>query len=194
RSRIWHVRGSRNVSSRSTPRSSTRCRSPTTSSPCRIHLRQSRREVPSRRSVRSQACSDACSVPAAPPVRSWSISTMPTGSTRRAYRRTSSAADLDVPATVQSLLAARVDALADSDKLVLQTAAVIGKRFSGLILRSIVGLPTGEVDRSLAMLEHVEFIRGETESEYVFRHPLTQEVAYGSQLLEQRIALHAAVA
>ena len=113
---------------------------------------------------------------------------------RGAYRRTSSAADLDVPATVQSLLAARVDALADSDKLVLQTAAVIGKRFSGLILRSIVGLPTGEVDRSLAMLEHVEFIRGETESEYVFRHPLTQEVAYGSQLLEQRIALHAAVA
>src|SRR5213596_3254132 len=113
---------------------------------------------------------------------------------RGAYRRTSSAADLDVPATVQSLLAARVDALADSDKLVLQTAAVIGKRFSGLILRSIVGLPTGEVGRSLAMLEHVEFIRGETESEYVFRHPLTQEVAYGSQLLEQRIALHAAVA
>ena len=113
---------------------------------------------------------------------------------RGAYRRTSSAADLDVPATVQSLLAARVDALADSDKLVLQTAAVIGKRFSELILRSIVGLPTGEVDRSLAMLEHVEFIRGETESEYVFRHPLTQEVAYGSQLLEQRIALHAAVA
>ena len=113
---------------------------------------------------------------------------------RGAYRRTCSAADLDVPATVQSLLAARVDALADSDKLVLQTAAVIGKRFSELILRSIVGLPTGEVDRSLAMLEHVEFIRGETESEYVFRHPLTQEVAYGSQLLEQRIALHAAVA
>jgi len=51
---------------------------------------------------------------------------------RGAYRRTSSAADLDVPATVQSLLAARVDALADSDKLVLQTAAVIGKRFSEL--------------------------------------------------------------
>src|SRR5207245_675754 len=54
--------------------------------------------------------------------------------------------------------------------------------------------PTGEVDGSLATLERAEFIHGETETEYVFRHPLTQEVAYGSQLLERRVALHSAVA
>ena len=113
---------------------------------------------------------------------------------RGAYRWTSSSAELEVPATVQSLLAARVDGLAEKDKLVLQTAAVIGKRFSERVLRHIVGLPAGDVDASLATLEHGEFIHGEREAEYVFRHPLTQEVAYGSQLLEQRIALHAAVA
>ena len=113
---------------------------------------------------------------------------------RGAYRWTSSSAELEVPATVQSLLAARVDGLAEKDKLVLQTAAVIGKRFSERVLRHIVGLPAGDVDASLATLEHGEFIHGESEAEYVFRHPLTQEVAYGSQLLEQRIALHAAVA
>ena len=95
---------------------------------------------------------------------------------------------------MQALLAARVDGLAENDKLVLQTAAVIGKRFSERVLRHIVGLPTGEVDGSLATLERAEFIHGETETEYVFRHPLTQEVAYGSQLLERRVALHAAVA
>jgi len=113
---------------------------------------------------------------------------------RGAYRWTSSSAELEVPATVQSLLAARVDGLAEKDKLVLQTAAVIGKRFSERVLRHIVGLPAGDVDASLATLERAEFIHGEHEAEYVFRHPLTQEVAYGSQLLEQRIALHAAVA
>src|SRR5437867_8065868 len=103
---------------------------------------------------------------------------------RGAYRWTRSSAELDVPATVQSLLAARVDGLAEGDKLVLRAAAVIGKRFSERVLRRIVGLPTGEVDRSLATLEREEFLHGGAQSEYVFRHPLTQEVAYVSQLLE----------
>src|SRR5207244_249564 len=70
----------------------------------------------------------------------------------------------------------------------------LGERSSRRVLQHIVGLPAGDVDASLATLEHGEFIHGESEAEYVFRHPLTQEVAYGSQLLEQRIALHAAVA
>src|SRR2546427_7107686 len=89
---------------------------------------------------------------------------------RGAYRWTRSSAELEVPATVQSLLAARVDGLAEKDKLVLQTAAVIGKRFSERVRRRTPGLPTGEVDRSLATLERAEFVHGETETEYVFRH------------------------
>src|SRR4030095_16086117 len=111
---------------------------------------------------------------------------------RGAYRWTRSSAELEVPTTVQSLLAARVDGLAENDKLVLQTAAVIGKRFSERVLRHVVDLSAGEIDTSLATLERAELIHGETNNEYVFRHPLTQEVAYGSQLLEQRIAQTAA--
>jgi class 3 adenylate cyclase len=111
-----------------------------------------------------------------------------------AYRWTSSCGTLEVPATVQSLLATRMDGLAENDKLVLRTAAVIGKRFYEQVLRQIIDLPSDEVDASLARLEHWEFIHGEAEGEYAFRHPLTQEVAYGSQLLERRSGLHAAVA
>src|SRR3989454_209334 len=73
-----------NASSPLTPRSSTCSPSRTTSSPRPIHRPPSRREAPSSRSDWSQACSDGCSAPAAPPVRSWFISTTPTGSIRRA--------------------------------------------------------------------------------------------------------------
>src|SRR5215813_7462086 len=113
---------------------------------------------------------------------------------RGAYRWTSPSDEVDVPATVQSLLGARLDALPDNDKFVLQTAAVIGKRFFQEVLRHIIDLPGAEVDASLATLERAEFIYGETEGEYAFRHPLTQEVAYASQLVERRAGLHAASA
>jgi predicted ATPase len=99
-----------------------------------------------------------------------------------------------VPATVQALLAARVDGLEETDKLVLQSAAVIGKRFSAPVLLRILGIPADEIAPSLAALEQREFVHRETDTEYAFRHPLTQEVAYGSQLLDRRIAVHAAVA
>ena len=111
-----------------------------------------------------------------------------------AYRWTQSTSELGVPATVQALLAARVDGLAERDKLVLQSAAVIGKRFSASVLARIVGVPAGEIAPSLAALEHAEFVHRESDTECAFRHPLTQEVAYGSQLAERRVVLHAAVA
>lgn len=97
-----------------------------------------------------------------------------------AYRWTRATSELDVPATVQSLLAARVDGLAERDKLVLQSAAVIGKRFSASVLARIVGVPAAEIAPSFLALEHGEFVHRETDTEYAFRHPLTQEVAYGS--------------
>jgi adenylate cyclase len=87
-----------------------------------------------------------------------------------------------------------VDGLAERDKLVLQSAAVIGKRFSASVLARIAGVPAAEIAPSLAELEHREFVHCETDAEYAFRHPLTQEAAYGSQLLERRVAVHAAVA
>ncbi|MEW6270242.1 MAG: adenylate/guanylate cyclase domain-containing protein [Thermodesulfobacteriota bacterium] len=113
---------------------------------------------------------------------------------RGSYRWTRATRELGVPATVQSLLAARVDGLAERDKLVLQSASVIGKRFSRPVLARVAGLPAVEITASLAALERAEFVHAETESDYAFRHPLTQEVAYASQLLDGRITLHAAVA
>jgi class 3 adenylate cyclase len=113
---------------------------------------------------------------------------------RGAYRWTATSEPLGVPATVQSLLAARVDGLAERDKLVLQAAAVIGKCFAASVLERVVGVAAAEIAPSLAAREHAEFVHRTTDTEYAFRHPLTQEVAYGSQLVERRVAVHTAVA
>ena len=117
-------------------------------------------------------------------------------------------ADLSIPATVQALLAARLDRLPAPDKFVLQAAAVIGRSFSPAVLHHVLShdvapatMPegfTGEaVDASLAALEQGDFIRrdgGVSDAECAFKHPLTQAVAYGSQLGESRARLHVAVA
>ncbi|MGH7819122.1 MAG: ATP-binding protein, partial [Candidatus Binatia bacterium] len=98
--------------------------------------------------------------------------------------------EIEIPATVQGVLAARIDRLHPEQKELLQTAAVIGREFSAALLRSVVG---GEVDHDLDELVRAEFVREEshsTEPRYVFKHALTQETAYGSLLIERRRALH----
>src|SRR5919197_6141644 len=113
------------------------------------------------------------------------------------YRLSTPVETLTIPTTVQSLLAARVDRLGAHVKDVLQTAAVIGKQFDEPLLREVVGLDDHALGAALAALQETEFIH-EVEpyprAEYAFRHPLTQEVAYHSQLAERRTRLHAAVA
>ena len=123
---------------------------------------------------------------------------------------------LRIPATVQSLLAARIDRLPEQAKLVLQAAAVIGKRFSEPVLRLALEMERAADDQSpaappardspgtdidlvsaLRILQHVDLIHlqpSATQVEYAFRHALTQEVAYHSQLQETRARKHAAVA
>jgi class 3 adenylate cyclase len=113
------------------------------------------------------------------------------------YRATPGAEEPTLPATVQALLAARIDRLDERDKWVLQTAAVIGKRFSRRLVAAVAGLADDELDASLAALERVELVFAEArrpELELAFEHPLTQEVAYGSLLRERRRRLHAAIA
>jgi class 3 adenylate cyclase/tetratricopeptide (TPR) repeat protein len=123
--------------------------------------------------------------------------------TKGAYRLVAPVATLAVPTTVQTVLAARIDRLGEREKEVLQTAAVIGKEFNEPVLRQVVGavrqppIPDADLAAALAALKRAEFIY-ETAlypvAEYAFKHPLTQEVAYGSQLQERRRATHAAVA
>jgi class 3 adenylate cyclase/tetratricopeptide (TPR) repeat protein len=116
---------------------------------------------------------------------------------RGAYRLVTSVEKVGLPATVQSVLAARIDRLPEREKRVLQTASVIGKKFSEPILRRIAALGDGDLPAALHALTSAEFLYQEAlypEAEYAFKHPLTQEVAYRSQLTERRSRVHAAVA
>jgi class 3 adenylate cyclase/tetratricopeptide (TPR) repeat protein len=114
-----------------------------------------------------------------------------------AYRLARALADVRVPATVQAVLAARIDRLAERDKRVLQTASVIGRSFPEAVLRA-VAMETGADPiaslRALCAAELLQEEAGAPISGFRFWHPLTQEVAYGSLLSERRTRLHAAVA
>jgi adenylate cyclase len=116
---------------------------------------------------------------------------------RGRYRLATPVEKLPVPDTVQALLAARIDRLPERERRVLQSAAVIGKDFRGPILEQVVDGSAAELSESLANLRNAEFVY-ETAlypiAEYSFKHPLTQEVALGSQLAERRCKAHAAVA
>jgi class 3 adenylate cyclase len=113
------------------------------------------------------------------------------------YRLTAPLADVQIPATVQAVLAARIDRLAERDKGLLQTASVIGKEFSERALREVSVLPEAELHAALAALVQAELLVEQQlypEPLYAFFHPLTQEVAYASQLIERRRRVHAALA
>jgi class 3 adenylate cyclase/tetratricopeptide (TPR) repeat protein len=115
---------------------------------------------------------------------------------RGAYRPTRPLADLQVPATVHAVLAARIDRLPAEGKRLLQTAAVIGTEVPSPLLQAIVELPEADLHRGLAHLQAAEFLyetRLFPDREYTFKHALTHEVAYGSLLQERRRTLHARI-
>ena len=111
----------------------------------------------------------------------------------RAYCLAQALPTIQVPATVQAVLAARIDRLPPEDKQLLQTAAVIGTEVSFPLVQTIAELPEADLSRGLAHLQAAEFLY-ETqlfpEHAYTFTHALTHEVAYGSLLLERRRVLH----
>jgi tetratricopeptide (TPR) repeat protein len=101
-----------------------------------------------------------------------------------------------VPATVQAILAARIDRLDPEDKRMLQSAAVIGREFSLPLLQAIVGGDEGELGSRLARMQAAEFLYESSlfpEIEYTFKHVLSQEVAYEGLLQDKRRALHARI-
>ena len=113
-----------------------------------------------------------------------------------AYRLAQPLEGLQVPATVQAVLAARIDRLPAEAKRLLQTAAVIGTEVPFPLLHAIADVPEAALQRHLARLAGAEFLyetRLFPEPEYTFKHALTHEVAYGSLLLERRRALHARI-
>jgi len=114
-----------------------------------------------------------------------------------AYLLADEATEVAIPPTVQAVLAARIDRLAEADKALLETAAVIGKEFDvamlGKISRAGEDALAGGLDR-LAEAGFVAMVQAYPEAEYVFQHPLTQEVAYRMQLGETRASVHRRVA
>jgi predicted ATPase/class 3 adenylate cyclase len=101
--------------------------------------------------------------------------------------------DLHLPPTVQGVLAARIDRLAPNEKALLQQLSVIGREFPLSLVRQVVSQPEDELYRILSSLQHKEFLYEQPafpEVEYIFKHALTQEVAYNSVLQERRKALH----
>jgi len=110
-----------------------------------------------------------------------------------AVKVTRSMSEIHIPPTVQGILASRIDRLPSAEKGLLQTLAVIGKQFPLGVIKQVMQRPEDELERMLAALQLGEFVYEQPafpETEYVFKHALTQEVAYGSLLVERRKELH----
>src|SRR6185436_771494 len=113
-----------------------------------------------------------------------------------AYRLTRPIQAIEVPATVQVILAARIDRLPAEDKQLLQTAAVIGKNVPLVLLHTVADAAEEAVDRGLARLRAAEFLyetRLSPDPEYTFKHAVTHEVAYRTLLQGRRRVLHARI-
>jgi predicted ATPase len=110
-----------------------------------------------------------------------------------AVRVTRALSQLRLPPTVQGILAARIDRQPGEHKELLQTLAVIGRESPLGLLRRVASPGDPGLEQMLADLQAGEFIYEQpatTGVEYVFKHALTQEVAYNSLLIERRKQIH----
>jgi tetratricopeptide (TPR) repeat protein len=113
-----------------------------------------------------------------------------------AYRLARALPSLQVPSTVQAVLAARIDRLPPAERQLLHTAAVIGHEVPQALLQAVAEAPEGPLRLGLRHLQAAEFLyetRLFPQSEYPFKHALTQQVAYETLLQERRRALHARI-
>src|SRR5262249_37808260 len=114
---------------------------------------------------------------------------------RGAYKLATAVEEIALPETVQAVLASRIDRLSERDKDVLQASAVSGRAVPTELLRVVVDVPAPELAASLGRLSTAALLGpAEPAGELAFRHPLTHEVAYRTQLLDRRRGTHAAVA
>ncbi len=113
-----------------------------------------------------------------------------------AYQLVRPVESLQIPATVQSMLAARIDTLPAEGKQLLQTASVIGKQVPHAILAASAGLPEEALRRALGHLQEAEFLYETSlfpELQYTFKHALTHDVAYASLVGDRKRTLHALI-
>jgi class 3 adenylate cyclase/tetratricopeptide (TPR) repeat protein len=116
------------------------------------------------------------------------------------WRATEVAATIDIPDTVQGVLAARIDLLDADDKRVVQAAAVVGRAFWPGPVAELTGMSVASVLEHLRKAEDRELVRSKFGSslagqpEYLFKHILTRDVAYGSLPRRDRADAHRRVA
>lgn len=116
------------------------------------------------------------------------------------YRLKQALDKLEVPAEIQALISARVDRLADNDKRLLQVASVIGNQFDVQLLQSVSGLGSADVSEGLDRLTvggwfyRRSLAEGGGRVHFAFHQSLLRDVAYNSQLAENRATIHRAVA
>jgi class 3 adenylate cyclase/tetratricopeptide (TPR) repeat protein len=105
------------------------------------------------------------------------------------------ASELPIPDSIHDVIAARIDRLAEAPKHTLQLAAVIGREFTRRLVDRLVEIRdrSGELLRELTALELIMERRVYPELAYMFKHALTQDVAYDSLLVQRRRELHALV-
>ncbi len=114
-----------------------------------------------------------------------------------AYRTASGMGNLQVPATVQAVLAARIDRLSGEEKFLLQSASVIGLDVPQALLEAVTELSGDSLASAISHLQGAGFIDEGglfPDIEFKFRNALVRDVAYESLLREQRRILHSRIA
>ncbi len=109
------------------------------------------------------------------------------------YRITKDIKEVAIPATIQDVIMARVDSLPEGTKGLLQTISAVGRESSYDLIKRLTGLTEQELLSQLSVLKDSELLyeRGiYPQSTYVFKHALTQDVAYDSLLLKRRKEIH----
>jgi tetratricopeptide (TPR) repeat protein len=104
-------------------------------------------------------------------------------------------AQLALPDTIHEVLMARMDRLPEPTRRLLQMASILGRVVSVQLLRTLWDDP-GEIEDHLALLQRLEFLYeqvGAAEPQYIFKHALTQEVAYTTILHTHRQAFHTTI-
>jgi class 3 adenylate cyclase/tetratricopeptide (TPR) repeat protein len=99
---------------------------------------------------------------------------------------------MKLPDTVQGIIAARIDRLSADLKSTLQVASVIGREFNFTVLQDVARMPQ-ELKSQLETLQKLEFILNLSETDYIFKHALIQEVAYGGLLQKRCKELHESI-
>jgi class 3 adenylate cyclase/tetratricopeptide (TPR) repeat protein len=109
------------------------------------------------------------------------------------YRITRDIREVTIPATIQDVIMARIDSLLEEIKGLLQTASAVGREFGHYLIQKVTGFAEQKLLSHLSALKDSELIyeRGiYPQSTYIFKHALTQEVAYDSLLLKRRKEIH----